>query len=407
MTNQLTSTSRFEKKREAILSAARDILYREGLKGMTHAAVAAEVGLNAAGITYYFRRKEDLAAACYLESIATLDAIIDAGHGAPDEAEGLRRVLAAFFRHHRGVREGRESPIASFGEVRALDEPHRSAVQEAFVAMSRRTRALFEGPRFAHHSRHAQTALAQLLLEQMFWAIAWLYRYDVEDYPRVLARTCDTYLNGVAAGGGAWRGDVLKLAAAPRGVGPDKSREDFFVAATRVINRVGYRNASVEKISAELNVTKGSFYHHIEAKEDLAAACFKRSINVIRSVQREALEQDNTGWRNLERATSTLVDFQFSADGPLMREGLLAALPEPQRTRLTERLHRTADRFAAMISDGVADGSVRAVDPTIAAHLIKVAINAAAEGPLWVRGVTREEAGELYAKPTLLGVLRR
>jgi hypothetical protein len=75
------------------------------------------------------------------------------------------------------------------------------------------------------------------------------------------------------------------------------------------------------------------------------------------------------------------------------------------RARLTERFNRIVDRFAAMIADGLVDGSVRGVDPMIAAQMTKVAINAAADAPAWVRGIERIEAPELYAKPMLMGVL--
>jgi tetratricopeptide (TPR) repeat protein len=51
-------------------------------------------------------------------------------------------------------------------------------------------------------------------------------------------------------------------------------RATFLTAATRLINQRGYRGASVDKISQQLNVTKGSFYHHHETKEELIGACF-------------------------------------------------------------------------------------------------------------------------------------
>jgi hypothetical protein len=60
-----------------------------------------------------------------------------------------------------------------------------------------------------------------------------------------------------------------------------------------------------------------------------------------------------------------------------------------------------------MVADGVAEGSVRAVDQHIAAQMMKVMINAAAEAPDWVRGVQQEEMPTLYAKPLLMGVLAR
>jgi AcrR family transcriptional regulator len=229
----------------------------------------------------------------------------------------------------------------------------------------------------------------------------WLHRYDVDDYPRVLERTCDIYFDGLAEQGQLWRGGVLDLP--PRD--DDNAREAFLIAATRLINSSGYRGASVDRISAELNVTKGSFYHHNEAKEDLAADCFRRSIDVERRVQRRALEVEGTHWEKLERAVSTLVDFQLSDQGPLAREGLLAALPDGLRIGLSERLDRVVRRFAGMIADGIAEGALRPVDPMIAAQLLKVTINAAAEGRAWVRGLERSEAPELYARPMLMGVL--
>jgi AcrR family transcriptional regulator len=66
--DQPAATARYAARREAILAAAIGILNRQGVKGMTLAGVAAEVGLITTSVTYYFRRKEDLAAACFLGS---------------------------------------------------------------------------------------------------------------------------------------------------------------------------------------------------------------------------------------------------------------------------------------------------------------------------------------------------
>lgn len=395
-------TAKFGKRREAILAAARGIMYRRGLRAMTFAEVAAEVDLNPTSIPYYFKKKEDLAAACLLAGAARLEAMLDEAEQGKDEAARLRRLFEAFFAHHRAVRIGEESPIPSFGDMRALDEPHRSAVQEAFAALTRRVRGLFDGPRFERHGRKAKTALAHVLLEQIFWAMGWLHNYDLEDYPRVLERTCDIYFGGLAAPGQTWLSGVLDVPPPRRAA--DGAPEDFLIAATRLINRVGYRGASVERISAELNVTKGSFYHHNEAKEDLAAACFRRSFDIERRAQRRALEAQGSCWEKLELAVSTLVDFQMSDKGPLARESLLASLPESLRAGLAERLNRVIRRFTGMIADGVADGSLRPVDPLIAAQMLKVTVNAAAEGPAWVRGIERAEAPDLYAKPMLMGL---
>ena len=66
------STDRFERKREAILDAATLILNRHGVKGLTLGVAAAAVDLSTTSVTYYFKRKDDLAAASITRGIETL-----------------------------------------------------------------------------------------------------------------------------------------------------------------------------------------------------------------------------------------------------------------------------------------------------------------------------------------------
>lgn len=49
------------------------------------------------------------------------------------------------------------------------------------------------------------------------------------------------------------------------------------------MNEHGYLGASVQKISEHLNLTKGAFYHHLENKDDLIAACFQRKAAEVHS----------------------------------------------------------------------------------------------------------------------------
>ena len=64
----------------------------------------------------------------------------------------------------------------------------------------------------------------------------------------------------------------------PQDAEGDATRSAYLKAATRLVNEHGYRGASVDRIAAQLQLTKGSFYHHHETKEELIAACFERSV---------------------------------------------------------------------------------------------------------------------------------
>ncbi len=85
----------------------------------------------------------------------------------------------------------------------------------------------------------------------------------------------------------------------------------------------------------------------------------------------------------------------------------LTALPEAIREEQVAHSNRVSDRFASMISDGIAEGSIRPVDPAIAAQMLNATLNAGAELGFWVPGVTQKAAPSVFARPLLMGVFAR
>ncbi|WP_304172271.1 TetR/AcrR family transcriptional regulator [Phenylobacterium aquaticum] len=401
------STDRFEKKREAILDAATEILNREGVKGLTLGVAAAAVGLSTTSVTYYFKRKDDLAAACLMRGIDWLCAAADEAMAQPTPAQRLKKLLELRLERLRLTAVGEAPALPSLADVRALNNPRRAEVVEAFMAGFRKVRALFEAPELAWLGRGRRTARTHMLLEQLFWAAAWLPKYDPEDYPRICERMYDILIGGFAAPGAEWAPIPAPLAELAAGEGQENGRETFLLAATRLINARGYKGASVDKISAELNVTKGSFYHHHDAKDDLVVACFDRTFEVMRRVQRLAMALPGDQWTKLSSAAAALTEYQLSEFGPLLRTSALSALPEAIREEQVAHSNRVSDRFASMISDGIAEGSIRPVDPAIAAQMLNATLNAGAELAFWVPGVTQKAAPSVFARPLLMGVFIR
>jgi len=401
------ATARYAAKKEAILAAATTILNREGVKGMTLADVAAEVGLITTSVTYYYRKKDDLAAACFMRGIDIFNALAVEASAVTGARARLARFLELFFEMAARIRLKEAAPIVAFSEMRALNEPLRAQVGAAFNDLFRTIRGFFDDPEFAGLSRLEATARTHLLLEQAFWTVTWTRRYDVEDYPRIRDRMFDILSGGLAVGARGWAPPALPDPTPPEAASTDVSRETFLVAATRVINQKGYRGASVEDISAALNVTKGSFYHHNEAKDDLVAECFERTFAIMRSVQFAARDLKADQWTRLAAATATLVNYQLSDHGPLLRASSMGALPLAMRQDIAERYARISDRFAGMISDGIAEGSIRAVDPLVAAHMLSSMINAAASLQSWAPSAELDQVANLFARPLLLGVFTR
>jgi len=401
------ATDRFERKREAILSAATDLLNIRGVKGLTLSVAAAAVDLSTTSVTYYFKRKDDLAAACMLRGISELMEIVELALAKPTPVERLRSLVALYLERLRRAAIGAAPPLSSLAELRALNMPQRGEVAAAYMKVFRRLRQIFEAPQLLWLSKGRRTARTQLLLEQLFWAASWLPRYAPEDYGQVCEAMCDILLHGMAGANSIWApGPIAMTELEPRGR-QAISRETFLLAATRLINARGYRGASVDKISAELNVTKGSFYHHHDAKDDLVIACFERTFNVMTHVQRLAMTLPCDQWTRLASAAAALAEFQLSEHGPLLRSSALAALPEQIRREMVEYSHGVSDRFAAMISDGIAEGSLRPVDPFLASQMLTATINASAELGIWVPGVRQKAAPAVYARPLMMGVFER
>jgi AcrR family transcriptional regulator len=393
---------RYERRRADIVSAAIPVLNELGFKGMRLTAVAELIGLRATGVTYYFARKEELAVACFESGMAIFHELLSEAERETTAAGRVARLISRFIERDAAVRQGKATPLASFSSMRALEGEHYARVSSGYKEMFRRVRALLNSPDLVALDKAARTMRTLALLEQLYWATAWLADYDIEDFPRIAERMTDIVLHGLAPVGAEFRPGRVVLR--PVGWDADAAKESFLLAATREINAHGYSGASVERISASLNVTKGAFYHHNDAKDDLVAACFRRSFGIVRDAQRQVRGQGPNEWWRLATAVSELVRFQLCADGPLLRSSVLSSMPREHQVEILNLSYKTSRQFAAMISDGISEGTIRPVDPTIAAHLLNAAINAAAD--LRWRDAPENCDALVYARPLFRGILQ-
>jgi AcrR family transcriptional regulator len=173
-----------------------------------------------------------------------------------------------------------------------------------------------------------------------------------------------------------------------------------------MINERGYRGASVNRIAEALNVTKGSFYHHHDAKDDLVLECFQRSFDRLSKVQRAGWEIDGSYWTRLSSVLNELMDLQFFDAMPLLRTTALQALDSDHKTDVVMRSNRLARRFAGFLIDGIVDGSVKPVDPLVASQIIMSTLNGAYEARRWASRFDRpEEAIRVYLSVLSEGML--
>ncbi|MDD1452697.1 TetR/AcrR family transcriptional regulator [Sphingomonas sp. H160509] len=392
-------TKRFRAKRDAILAAAAEAINEQSAKGMTFADVARRVGLNTTSVTYYFKRKEDLAAAAFENTLESLIAMLDVAAEEATPEDRVRRYLALNMDRLGRIQRGEEKAFAVLSDLRATEEPMRGRLMAGWREVFRRTRLLW-GPTSSRAQTDLNGARAHVLLENTFWLPIWLTRYEPDQYGRVEERLMDVFAHGIAGKDARWSPKLLDLSHDEA----EPGREAFLLAATRLINELGYRGASVQKIASELNVTKGSFYHHLDAKDDLVIACYRRSFDTIADAQSRGEAEGGTYWHKLSSTVATLLDVQFAERGPLLRTTALSGLPVGVRNAMVDRSNGIARRYAGMMMDGIGEGSIRAVDALIAAQALMALQNAAFDMRKWASTMPRERAIAMYASTLMYGL---
>ena len=401
-------SKRFDQKREAILATAASLFNERGLKGVTLNQIAASVGLETTSITYYYRKKEDLAVSCMLRTIAEIESSVRKAALMTTVVERVEHFFRLYANLLATIAAGDQSPLIGFGDVRSLPEATASVVFSAYSDMFRNIRKLLSGSENAALTRQSLNARTHLVVSAMHWMGVWIGRYEIDDYPRIAQRVADLLLYGLAGQSQTWPNvtTLHEMDFAEFPLAPDDSGEAFLRAATELINEQGYHGASVDKISARINLTKGSFYHHNETKLDLVSACWERSFSVLRHTLQAAQLSRETGWNRCSAALSSLVRFQLSERGPLLRASAISALPDHvHRDQVLHTLQALTERIASLLVDGLADGSIRPHDSSVCAQLLSSTINAAAELKQWVPGINMGNAAHLYVRPGLLGLL--
>lgn len=383
MASKSAETRRFGEKRQAIIHAASVLINDAGVKGTTLSDVARAIGLNATSITYYFSRKEQLVVAVYEATLDLMEQMAVDALAEPDPPARLRRYIADHVALRTRIRHGERGLVTALSEIRTLDPEAQAPLLARYREVVKLVRGFF-GEARSDHAHALFSARAHVLLEAMMWWPVWSLRYSTLDFPRVGERMFDILAHGIPAEPGQWRPCPLENGAwRSQDAAKPSQNDEFLRAATVTINQRGYRGASVNRIARSLNVTKGSFYHHHDAKDDLVLACFQRSYDRLSAAQMagQAIEADC--WTQLSSVLGELLNVQFHDAMPLLRTTALQALDSEHKVDVVTRSNRLARRFAGMLIDGIADGSVRAIDPLVASQIIMSTLNSAYEARNW------------------------
>jgi len=397
-----------------IIALASQELNEHGVHGFSMADVATKAGMTKANLTYYFNRKDDLAALCFDTAIESYLAMIRESAAAGCARERVAMLVTRYFGRTSDAIQGAAPPLAILSDIRGLKEADQTKAVAKYREMLLETAALINRSEARSSDIGRTVPRAQLLLVQLFWSAAWLPRYDPSDHPSAALRLADIIADGLLPPTTAWQptwtADAIAIASA-RGNHAASDRDEFFRTATGLINRLGYRGASIDRIAAAMNQTKGAIYHHFDSKDALVMACFERSFAQMWAVIRAAAATVERPLPRLFAVVVALIASELDERGPFLRATAMASLPTAARAKVLEQWNRIVLHLASIVTDGIAAGELRPVDPLLAAYTIIAGINASEEINRFIPEINRLHPGrmerdvvQLCARPLLCGV---
>lgn len=174
-------------------------------------------------------------------------------------------------------------------------------------------------------------------------------------------------------------------------------RDRILDVAVAAFRRRGYAGTSIEDISRELHLTKGSLYHYFRDKEDILFSCHERALDhllaVTRAVRRAHLEPE-AALRELIHQHARIMVEEFRGTALALEVG---ALTGPRLRRVVGRRDEYEGTLRGLIEGGIRSGAFRPVDPKLSAFAILGAINWMAR---WYRahgGASPDEVGRFFA----------
>ncbi len=199
-----------EKKREILQAAAR-VFRRHGLQGAGMREIAAEAGMRAGNLYYYFQNKQDLLAFCQRDSLGGLLEL-----ARRVEASGLpadQKLYLLITGHVQRVNEATPGSLAHL-EVEALEPPWRDEILPRRDRYEGMVRALIEDGIASGVFRRVDAKTATLaILGAVNWTVKWYQSGGRRSAHQIGDEFAEHLVRGLLAHGVPFRAPDVELPA--------------------------------------------------------------------------------------------------------------------------------------------------------------------------------------------------
>lgn len=155
----------------------------------------------------------------------------------------------------------------------------------------------------------------------------------------------------------------------------EQKRDAVLRAAVRMFNAHGFHAASLDDVAASLGISKPTIYHYLGNKDQVLFECVTRGIDQLREAADAAQALPGTGLDRLRAFLRRYAEINMDDFGRcVIRTSDEVLAPESAvRFRALKREIDTA--MQALLSEGVADGSIAPLDVRLTAYTLAGALN--------------------------------
>lgn len=181
----------------------------------------------------------------------------------------------------------------------------------------------------------------------------------------------------------------------------DAARAQILDAAAVVFQAQGFERTTIDDIAERIGATKGRIYYYFRSKFDIYLAVYEAGMSGAFLTVEPLSQEPGTGRERLTAmAVRHLVNLMTDPGyHDVISQGVVAgrstALKEHQRQALiglNEVRTRYEDLFRGVVTDGMADGSLRAGDARLATRFLLSSLNSTA---MWFRVRENQDAAEI------------
>lgn len=146
-------------------------------------------------------------------------------------------------------------------------------------------------------------------------------------------------------------------------------RADLLSKAVAVIRKNGYRETSLDDLAKEFHFTKPALYYYVDSKEALLFEIYQKTIDQwLALIQEIAQDYERTAVEKIHEVVRQFTHLCIEHDEMAIFFSEKSYLSDEHFEAISVKERQVVDIIAGMISEGVAQGLMKAVPAKVVAY---------------------------------------